>query len=86
MARSRRPRPAACRGAPQGVRYVNSADGARIAYMTMGTGGPVFALPNPTSIELDWELPEVRAFLDALLPGRMLVRFDMRGPPARSAT
>jgi pimeloyl-ACP methyl ester carboxylesterase/class 3 adenylate cyclase len=73
-------RPEAATISTPGIRYVNSADGARIAYMTMGNGRPLlFALPYPTSIELDWELPQVRAFFEGLLPGRMIVRYDMRG-------
>jgi class 3 adenylate cyclase len=65
------------------IRYCKSADGARIAFTTIGTGDAlVFVLPNPTSIEIDSELPEARAFYDGLQPGRMLVRYDMRGTGA----
>jgi len=69
------------------VRYCTSEDGVCIGYTVAGSGSPVvFALPNPTGIEVDHEVPEVDAFFRSLLPGRMVVRYDMRGTGASDRT
>jgi class 3 adenylate cyclase len=66
-----------------GVRYCTSPDGVRIAYKTMGSGRPlVMLVPMPGSIELEMEIAVVRAFYDAILPGRLVIRYDVRGTGA----
>ena len=61
------------------VRYVKSSDGVRIAVWTLGEGQPLVLLPwFGSSIEGDWELPEVRGNLERLAEKRKLVRYDAR--------
>ncbi|MEX1194119.1 MAG: adenylate/guanylate cyclase domain-containing protein [Dehalococcoidia bacterium] len=65
------------------VRYCTSEDGVRIAYTVAGTGRPLlFALPHPTSIELDYDIAPVRSFFSGIQEGRSIIRFDMRGTGA----
>ena len=62
------------------IRFCTSADGTRIAYATMGSGPPLVVISGwPDSVELDWQHPTIRAFLEGMGRGRLLVRFDRRG-------
>jgi len=62
------------------VRFCTSADGTSIAYATLGEGPPlVDVMPWPHDMEVDWERPEGRTFMEGLAEGRMLVRPMRRG-------
>jgi len=64
----------------QEIRFCTTGDGARIAYATVGQGPPVVWPPWLISnLELDWEDPERRAFLEALARHHTLVRYDRWG-------
>ena len=64
----------------QKIGFCTSADGTRIAYATLGDGPPLINVwPWAGTLDADFEHPEVRAYLEGLASGRMLVRFDRRG-------
>lgn len=64
----------------QRIGFVTAADGARIAYATVGHGPPVVKAANWLShLELDWDSPVWRRWLDTLARRRTLVRYDERG-------
>jgi pimeloyl-ACP methyl ester carboxylesterase len=59
---------------------VATSDGAVVAYATAGAGRPlVYVMGWLTHLQLSWELPEERAFLEALARGCRLVRYDRAG-------
>ncbi len=62
------------------IRFCTSADGTRIAYATLGEGPPLVSVPGwGGNTELEWELPEFRAFIERLARRCLLVWFDRRG-------
>lgn len=62
------------------IRYATANDGAKLAYSVHGTGTPLLRVSaGPSHLELDWNEPTERAFIDALAQHCMLVRFDQRG-------
>jgi pimeloyl-ACP methyl ester carboxylesterase/DNA-binding CsgD family transcriptional regulator len=63
------------------VRYVNTEDGVRIAYYSIGSGAPIVVLhPNPSShLLLEWEVPAFRRFYERVARQARLVRLDYRG-------
>ncbi len=62
------------------IRFCSSADGTRIAYATLGEGPPLVRIPSwGENLELDWQHPDARTFLESLGRGRLLVGFDRRG-------
>jgi class 3 adenylate cyclase/pimeloyl-ACP methyl ester carboxylesterase len=63
----------------QQIRFCTSADGTRIAYATLGAGPPLVHLSSWGGALDDFEHPEVRAYLEGLARGRLLVSFDRRG-------
>ena len=64
----------------QQIRFCTASDGVSIAYATVGDGPPlVYTNGWPTHLELEWEKPFSRAFLEALAEGCTLHRYDMRG-------
>ena len=64
----------------QQIRFCTSSDGVTIAYATVGDGPPiVYANGWPTHLELEWEAPSSRSFLESLAQGCTLIRYDMRG-------
>jgi DNA-binding SARP family transcriptional activator/pimeloyl-ACP methyl ester carboxylesterase len=68
---------------PMDVRYVRSPDGTRIACTTHGSGDrpPLLHLPAlPWShLQVEWEMPQWRAWIWRLARGRMVARYDCRG-------
>ncbi len=63
----------------QQIRFCTSSDGVTIAYATVGDGPPiVYATGWPTHLELEWEAPSSRTFLESLAQGCTLIRYDMR--------
>jgi DNA-binding winged helix-turn-helix (wHTH) protein/pimeloyl-ACP methyl ester carboxylesterase len=64
----------------QVVDYCTADDGAVLAYATIGSGPAlVQALSRLCHLERDWEAPLWRQWIDAMAPGRRLVRYDERG-------
>jgi len=64
----------------QQIRFCTTSDGVRIAYATAGEGPPcVYVCGWPQHLELEWETPFARGFLERLARGCTLVRYDMRG-------
>ncbi|MDP3766747.1 MAG: adenylate/guanylate cyclase domain-containing protein [Dehalococcoidia bacterium] len=64
----------------QRIGFCQASDGVRIAYATLGEGPPlVYTTGWPGHLELEWEQPFSRAFLEMLADGTTLVRYDMRG-------
>jgi class 3 adenylate cyclase/pimeloyl-ACP methyl ester carboxylesterase len=64
----------------QQIRFCTASDGVRIAYATLGEGAPlVYVTGWPGHLELEWEKPFARAFLEELATSRTLIRYDMRG-------
>ncbi len=64
------------------IQYAQTSDGVNIAYWTMGEGTPplLYGGPAPFShIELEWQIPALRAFYEHIAQKRKLVRFDSRG-------
>ena len=71
---------AAPRLAAPRIQYARAADGASIAFWTLGRGTPlVYLAGGPWShVEL-WEIQECRRWYERLAHERMLVRYDVRG-------
>ncbi|MEO5596105.1 MAG: alpha/beta fold hydrolase [Lysobacteraceae bacterium] len=66
--------------AAQQIRFCTSRDNVRIAYAVCGEGPPlVRALQWGTHLELDWQTPVWRCWLNALTRGNTLIRYDARG-------
>jgi pimeloyl-ACP methyl ester carboxylesterase len=64
----------------QHVARVTTPSGVGIALATVGAGRPIVYVGGWLShLELSWELPEERAFFEALARGRRLVRYDRAG-------
>ncbi|HET8944424.1 MAG TPA: alpha/beta fold hydrolase [Dehalococcoidia bacterium] len=64
----------------QEIRFCTASDGVRIAYATLGSGYPlVYVAGWPVHLELEWQKPFVRRFLEDLAAGVTLIRYDMRG-------
>ena len=66
---------------PARVEYVTTIDGVRIAYATRGHGPAIVSMPPLPArhIELEWEAPDERRWLERLGSGRTLVQYDPRG-------
>lgn len=64
----------------QQIGFCKTSDGVGIAYATLGDGPPLaYVCGWPVHLELEWEKPFARAFLEALAEGCRLIRYDMRG-------
>jgi pimeloyl-ACP methyl ester carboxylesterase len=64
----------------QDIRFCTTSDGVRIAYATIGEGPPlVYVCGWPQHLDLEWDMPSSRAFLEELAQGFTLIRYDMRG-------
>lgn len=64
----------------QTIRFIKSADGARLAVATSGAGPPLVKSANWLShLEFDWQSPVWRHWFRFLSAGRQLIRFDPRG-------
>jgi DNA-binding CsgD family transcriptional regulator/pimeloyl-ACP methyl ester carboxylesterase len=63
------------------IRYVESADGSRIAYSMIGSGPPLVITPvlPGTHLEMDWQLPDRKEWYTRLAESFTVVRFDGRG-------
>jgi class 3 adenylate cyclase len=63
---------------PPAVQYVTTDDGVRVAYTVCGTGFPLVYMQPFSHQQMDWQIPEMRAWYEALAERHQLVRFDMR--------
>jgi pimeloyl-ACP methyl ester carboxylesterase/DNA-binding CsgD family transcriptional regulator len=64
----------------QTIRFCASRDGVRIAFATAGHGPPIVRVNNWfTHLEIDWESPVWRHWIEAFARQRTLVRYDPRG-------
>jgi class 3 adenylate cyclase len=63
------------------IQYAQTKDGVSIAFWTIGEGEPLVYMPRmPWShIQLEWQVPHSRGFLERLAEQRMLIRYDCRG-------
>ena len=63
------------------IQYAKASDGVNIAYWAIGDGVPLLILPTgPFShIQLEWEIPEIRKWLERIGRGRQLISYDPRG-------
>ena len=62
------------------IRYATANDGAKLAYSVHGSGTPLMRLLHfPTHLELDWNEPWERSYIDALSQRHTLIRLDERG-------
>ena len=61
------------------TRFVRSGD-IDLAYQVFGAGEDMVAIPGlPSHLEMAWELPSSRPFLDRLASQGRLILFDKRG-------
>ena len=64
----------------QQAKFVTTPDGYNIAYAISGSGTPlVFAPPAFSHIQMVWESPRTREWLEGLAARFQLVQFDFRG-------
>ncbi len=64
----------------QKIRYATADDGVKIAYALSGNGPPLIRTAHhPTHLELDWEEPIERQFIDGLGKTHTVIRLDQRG-------
>ena len=62
------------------IQYAKTKDGVSIAFCAMGEGIPFVQIPAAFShLQLEWQLPEYRAWYERLAAKRKLVRYDTRG-------
>ena len=63
------------------IQYAMTADGVSIAFSTIGEGSPLVFLPIlPLShLQVEWQIPGMRDFLEQFATKHRLVRFDARG-------
>jgi len=64
----------------QDIRFCKAADGAQIAYATVGEGPPLVKTANWLNhLDFDWESPVWRHVFRGLSKNRSLIRYDARG-------
>jgi len=63
------------------IQYAQTADGVSIAFWTLGEGVPLVHMPPLPfgHIELEWQIPEYRRWLERLAQDGKLVTHDYRG-------
>ncbi len=63
------------------IRYVQTNDGLSIALWSLGHGEPVIDMGTPpfSHIQLEWDIPEIRAWYERLASRHQLIRYDGRG-------
>jgi pimeloyl-ACP methyl ester carboxylesterase len=63
----------------QRIGFCSTADGARIAYATVGTGPALIFAQWASHLELAWEEPRIREFWETIGEHRTVVRYDITG-------
>ncbi|MDO8616686.1 MAG: adenylate/guanylate cyclase domain-containing protein [Dehalococcoidia bacterium] len=62
------------------IQYAKTSDGISIAFWTLGEGEPlVHIAPAFSHLQLEWQIPKIRAWYERLAQRRKLIRYDMRG-------
>jgi pimeloyl-ACP methyl ester carboxylesterase len=63
------------------IQYAQTADGVSIAFWTLGEGMPWLQTPAASCgvLQVEWQVPEFRAWYERLARKRMLVQYDCRG-------
>ena len=63
------------------IQYAMTSDGVSIAFSTLGEGPPVLILPVlPLShLQVEWQMPGMREFLERFAAENKVIRFDARG-------
>jgi class 3 adenylate cyclase len=63
------------------IQYAKTSDGVNIAFWMLGEGKPLVVTPDNTfsHVQLEWRVPECRAWYERLAANRTLVRYDCRG-------
>jgi class 3 adenylate cyclase/pimeloyl-ACP methyl ester carboxylesterase len=63
------------------IQYARASDGVNIAYWTLGDGTPFVHMPwfRMSHVQLEWQIPEIRRWYEALSDKTQLVRYDARG-------
>lgn len=63
------------------IQYATTSDGVNIAFSTIGTGPALVILPLlPLShLQVEWQMPGLREFMESLAANHQVVRFDARG-------
>ena len=63
------------------IQYARTTDGVNIAYWAIGDATPFVHMPwfRMSHIQLEWQIPEIKRWYDALASRMQLVRYDGRG-------
>jgi len=62
------------------IRYAKTSDGVSIAFWSLGEGPPLVHLaPVFPHLQLEWQIPKIRAWYERLARRRKLIRYDGRG-------
>jgi len=62
------------------IQYAKTSDGVSIAFWTLGDGPPlVHITPAFPHLQLEWQIPKIRAWYERLARRRKLIRYDGRG-------
>jgi class 3 adenylate cyclase len=63
------------------IHYAQTSDGVNIAYWAIGDGTPFVHMPwfRMSHVQLEWQIPEIRRWYEALASRMQLVRYDGRG-------
>ena len=62
------------------IQYAQTTDGVSIAFCVMGEGPPlVHITPAFPHLQLEWQIPKIRAWYERLAQRRKLIRYDGRG-------
>ena len=63
------------------IQYAKTSDGVNIAYWSLGGGTPFVHMPwfRMSHVQLEWQIPEIRRWYEALSDKTQLVRYDARG-------
>jgi len=62
------------------IQYAQTNDGVSIAFWTLGEGMPlVHIAPVFPHLQLEWQIPKIRAWYERLAQRRKLIRYDNRG-------
>ncbi len=65
---------------PPPIRYTRLADGATVAYWTLGSGPPLLHMPDmPIALDKQWQIPELASWYTALANQHTVVTWDPPG-------
>jgi class 3 adenylate cyclase/pimeloyl-ACP methyl ester carboxylesterase len=63
------------------IQYARTNDDVNIAYWSLGEGEPLVHMPwfRMSHVQLEWQIPEIRRWYEALAERTQLIRYDARG-------